>query len=152
MTLTQVDKYLPDGLRALGNLLNMLIEAASACKVPAKRSAGWDKIGLTLDGPKYWLGIDLKAPEKLWFGTYTRIDPQAAAQLGVGEMKQDARVPGRYQWWHGVELDHEDVHFFSRSKVSQMQWLQEFVRNCLAKARSIETPDQPPIPEQPTGN
>ena len=34
-------------------------------------------------------------------------------------------------------------------KISQMQWLEEFLRDCLAKARSIETPEQPPIPEEP---
>ena len=30
-----------------------------------------------------------------------------------------------------------------------MEWLERFLRDCLAKARSIETPDQPPIPEEP---
>jgi hypothetical protein len=41
------------------------------------------------------------------------------------------------------------VHFFSRSKVSQIEWLIGFVRECLTMARSIQTPDQPPIPEEP---
>ena len=41
---------------------------------------------------------------------------------------------------------------FARSKVSQMEWLEGFLRECLAKARSIETPDQPPIPEEPEGD
>jgi hypothetical protein len=28
-----------------------------------------------------------------------------------------------------------------------MQWLEAFLRDCLEKARSIETAEQPPIPE-----
>jgi hypothetical protein len=149
MTLTQVGKYMPEGLRALSNLMNMLLEAAAACKVPVQKAVGWDYIGLHLDGRKYWVGVDFAEPEKLWFRTRCRIDSEAAARLGVGEMTEDSWVPGRYRWWRGVELDSESVHFFSRSKVSQMQWLEDFLRECLAQARSIETPDQPPIPEEP---
>jgi hypothetical protein len=149
MTLAQVGKYMPEGLRALSNLMNMLSEAAEACKVPAKKAAGWDYIGLTLDGLKYWVGVNFADPEILWFSTRSRIDPEAARKLGVGELSEEHWVPGRYRWHRGAELDSESVHFFSRSKVSQMQWLEEFLRECLAQAKSIETPDQPPIPEEP---
>lgn len=151
MTLTQVGKYMPDGLRALGNLLNMLFEAAAACKVSARISADRDSTGIALDGVKYWLGINYAEPEKLWFGTRTRIDPEAAAKLGVGEITQENWVPGRYRWWLGVELDSEGIHFYSRTKVGQMEWVEKFLRDCLAKARAIETPDQPPIPEESEG-
>ena len=48
-----------------------------------------------------------------------------------------------------TELNSEDVHFFSKTKAGQMQWLEKFLRECLAQARSIETPDQPPIPDEP---
>jgi hypothetical protein len=130
----------------------MLFEAASACKVPVRKTHGWDFIGLNLDGLKYWVGVYFSNPEKLWFNTCCRIDPEAAAKLGVGELDEASWVPGRSRWLRSVELDSEDVHFFSRTKVSQMQWLEEFLRDCLAKARSIETPDQPPIPEEPEGN
>jgi len=48
-----------------------------------------------------------------------------------------------------LDLDSEVVHFFARSKLSQMQCLEEFLRECLTQARSIETPDQPPIHADP---
>ncbi len=32
-----------------------------------------------------------------------------------------------------------------------MEWLEKFLRECLALARSIETPDQPPIPDEAEG-
>jgi hypothetical protein len=148
MTLAQVGKYMPEGLRALSNLMNMLFEAATACKVTVNKAAGWDYSGLKLDGRKYWVGVDFSEPEKLWFQTRGRIDPDAAARLGVGELTEESWVPGKKRWRRGVELDSEDVHFFARSKVSQMQWLEEFLKECLHHARSIETPDQPPIPDE----
>jgi len=149
MTLAQVGKYMPEGLRALSNLMNMLFEAAGACKVSVTKRAGWEYAGLNLDGKKYWVGVTFAEPEKLWFGTRTRIDPDAATKLGVGHLEQENWVPGHHRWWSGAELDSEAVHFYSRSKLSQMQWLEGFLRECLDKARSIETPDQPPIPEEP---
>jgi hypothetical protein len=149
MTLTQVGKYLPEGIRALGNLMNMLSEAASNCKVTVRNSAGSNHMGLHLDKGKYWIGIDFSEPEWLLFGTSCRIDPESATKLGIGELSEESWVPGRSRWWRSAELDSEEIHFFSRSKVSQMEWLEGFVRECLTMARSIETPDQPPIPEDP---
>jgi hypothetical protein len=152
MTLTQVGKYMPEGLRALQSLLNMLFEAASACKVAVKKQAGWDDIGLYLEGRRYWVGVDYSEPDKLWFGTQCQIDREVAVQRGVGEVWDESWVPGGYSWWRGVELDSEDVHFFSRSKVSQMEWLEAFLRESLTIARSIVTRDQPSIPEEPEGD
>ncbi|MGH7226494.1 MAG: hypothetical protein ACRELF_25030, partial [Gemmataceae bacterium] len=113
----------------------------------------WDptwNIGINLEGKKYWLGVNSAEPETLWFGTYhCRIDPVEAARLGVGDVEEDSKVPGFYRWWRGVELNSESVHFFSRSKVGQLRWLENFLQECLKMARSIETPDQLPIPEEP---
>jgi hypothetical protein len=128
------------------------MEAAKANKVYARINPGNTYYSLNLDGGKYWIGISFTEPEKLWFSTRCRINAEAAAGLGVGELLEESWVPGRHLWRREVELDSEEVHFFSRTKVSQIQWLEAFLRDCLAKARSIETPDQPPIPEQPEGN
>jgi hypothetical protein len=149
MALAQVGKYMPEGVRALSNLMNMLLEAGAACKVRVSKRVEWEDFGVNLDAPKCWVGVNFSEPEKLWFGTRCHIDSEAASQLGVGELSEENWVPGRYRWWRGVELDSEPVHFFSRSKVSQMQWLEDFLRECLAQARTIATPDQPPISDEP---
>lgn len=149
MNLTQVGKYMPEGIRAIASMLNMLYEAAIACKVTVQRGGSGDYIGLRLDGLKYLIGVFYDDPEKLWFATRCRIDPEAATRLGEGELTEENWVPGRYRWWRGAELSSEAVHFFERSKVSQIRWLESFLRECLDMARSIETPDQPPIPEEP---
>jgi hypothetical protein len=123
MKLAQVSKYMPEGGRALRTFADMLLEAASSCKVSVKKSAGWDSIGITLDGLKYGVGVAYEEPEKLWFGTRCRIDPEAAAKLGVGVVTEESWIPGRFRWERTVELDSEPVHFFARSKVGQMQYL-----------------------------
>lgn len=145
MKLAHVGKFLPEGLRAWGSLLNMLQEAAAACQISTTLSTDWDSVGVRLDGQKYWVGMNYSEPEKLWFGTRTRIDPEAAGKLGEGEVEDDASIPGGYRWWRGAELESEPVHFFARSKIGQMEWLEDFIRECLTQARSIETPNQPPL-------
>jgi hypothetical protein len=148
MSLAQVSWQLPEGTRALRNFLVMLQEAAKACQVSAKKDMSLDYVGFQVDGAKYWVGLDLKNPQQLWFGTRSQIDREAAERLGMGEMAEE----GWYRWWPSVDLGSEEVHFYSRSKVAQIQWLERFLRECLAQARSIETPDQPPIPDEPEGN
>jgi hypothetical protein len=149
MNLTQVGKYMPEGLRALSSWLNMLREAAAACKVKKTRvSSAWDYSGVSLEGGKYWIGFILTDPEKLFFSTFSRLDTEAAARREILLVK-DARAGGGFSWTTSVELESEPIHFFSRSKVSQIEWLERFLRECLDTARSIETPDQPPIPEEP---
>lgn len=149
MNLAQVGKYMPEGVRAMSNLLNMLVEAAHACHLSVVRSPGWDSIGLKLDNQKYWLGVTYAEPEKLWFGTRNRIDSDKIGPLGDGEqMTEEDWIPGRQRWWRGGELDSEAVHFFARSKVNQMEWLMGFLRECVAKARAIESPDQTVIPDE----
>jgi hypothetical protein len=148
MTLAHVGKFMPEGLRAMSNLMNMLVEAAAACKVTAKRTWTKEYIGLNLSGG-YWIGVDFSEPETLWFSTWERINSEAGVRLGVGEVFQDSRAPGGYRWRRKLELESETVHFFVRSKVSQMECLESFLRECLTQARSIETADQPPIAEEP---
>ncbi len=154
MSLAQVGWQLPEGTRALRNFLVMLEEAAKACQVSPKRTMSLDSVGFRLEGAKYWVGLLLETPQLLRFGTRCKIDRDAAERLGVGEITEEKEswVPGRYRWWRMAELGSEQVYFYARSKVGQIQWLEEFLRDCLAKARSIETPDQPPIPDEPEGD
>lgn len=146
MKLAQVGKFMPEGLRAFTNLMNMLVEAALACRVTVKKSANWEHMGVYLDGRRYWVGITLEEPEKLWFMTCGQIDKTAASKLPIGELcNEGSWVPGEWSWEVGAELDSEAIHFFARTKVGQMEWLTAFLRDCLAKARSVETPNQPPL-------
>jgi hypothetical protein len=146
MAIEHVGWELTRGVRALTYLRDMLIEAASACKVTIARNNGWYFAGILLDGGKYEVSVWFAEPDKLWFGTRCPIDATRAAAMNYGELEE--MNGGTCKWWRSLLLDSEDVHFFSRSKASQMQCLEEFVRDSLNKARSITTSDQP-LPEEP---
>ncbi len=149
--LDQVTPHLPDGLRALSNLLEMLLWVASYVKLPSKKSANWESVGILCED-KYWLGVRFSEPEKLIFQSMCRVDHRAAVKLGVGELVDpDEPISSHRYWRQTANLESEQIHFFYRSKVSQMEWLVDFFRVSLALARSIETPDQPPIPKEPEG-
>jgi hypothetical protein len=148
MTLAHVSHAMPGGVHALANFLNMLVEAVAACKVSATKNAGWDYIGLKVDG-KFWVGIYFTDPDKLRFVTSCKIQRDAAEALGVGEVWEESWIPGRNRWVRSAELGSEEIHFYSRTKVSQMQWLQKFVIESLAMGRAIVSPDQPASEPQP---
>jgi hypothetical protein len=157
MALAQVSWQLSEGTRDLHSFLIMLQEASTACQVTAKRSVIAVRdipkhIGFKVDDGKFWLGLDLEDPGKLWFSTIVQIDPEAARQLGEGEVWRDDGPPWLERWYRAGDLESEQVHFYSRSKVEQIRWLENFLRDCLEMARRIETPDQPPIPEEPEEN
>lgn len=149
MKISQVGKSMPEGTRALSNFKNMLQEAALACLPAVKPWSGWDLIGVKLERGRYQACLNFSNPNTLWFETRCRIDPERAVKLGLRELGEESWIPGRFYWWKGVELDSEEHHFFSLSKADQMQWLIDFLQDGLSKARSIETPDQPPLPEEP---
>ena len=116
-----------------------------------KKSTRWDDLGIVLDG-KYWVGVHFTDPANLWFGTFCQIEAATAAKLGTGELSQENWVPGGHRWWRHAELSSEGGHFFSRSKVSQMEWLQDFLKESVAMAKAIESPHQPPAADQPEGD
>jgi len=153
MALAQVSWQLSEGTRDLHSFLVMLQEAAKACQVTTKRSVIAVRdipkyVGFKLAGGKYWLGLDLENKGKLSFSTRSRIDPEAARRLGEGEVLRGSwvRTENQYCWRRTGDLESEQVHFYHRSKVEQIQWLEKFLRECLEMARRIETLDQPPIP------
>jgi hypothetical protein len=124
----------------------MLSEAAKGCHVSVNKSVSLEAIGYELDHGKYWLGLILEEPHQLWFGTCCRIDSGAAIRLGEGTLEFEDGVPGGYRWWRAGELESEQVHFYHRSKVGQLQWLEKFLHECLEMARKIGLPDQPSAP------
>jgi len=150
MALAQVGWHLSEGTRALHSFLVMLLEAAKACQVTTKRAVIAFRdipkyVGFKLDGGKYWIGLDLEDPGKLWFSTRSQIDPKVARELGEGEVRKDSRSP-LDRWYRAGDLESEQVHFYHRSKVEQIRWLEKFLRECLELAHRIETRDQPPLP------
>jgi hypothetical protein len=144
MTITQVGKYMPEGLRALSNLTNMLGEAAAACGTKVVRKSWTDEaIGLTLTGG-FWVGVEFDEPDTLWFSTVDNpFNPEAVGEHPGWEQYPKSWRAGECYACRKLALDSEEVHFFSRSKVSQMECLEGFLRECLQQAKSFGTTGSP---------
>ncbi len=95
-------------------------------------------MGVSLDRRSYWFGINYDKPELLEFSTdYCEVDKDTAAQLGI-EGVYPWEKGSSYAWHRVLDLQSEEVHFFARSKASQMQLLETFLKECLATVKQIE--------------
>src|SRR5581483_1945661 len=130
MTMQQVTWELPGGVRALRALADMLYEAATACGIKARLWGGRERMGVNIDGRRFWIGVYYEKPEVLVFETnYAAVDRGAAERLGAGTVWEWTQAPG-FGWRRELSLDSEETHFFSRSKASQLQLLESFLREC----------------------
>ena len=147
MTMGQVTWEMTTGIRSLRNLVDMLYEAAAACNLTAKIIGSSDGISVILDGGKYASGIRYSNPEFIRFLTWNvPVDPEKVKQLGVGTTWQWMTNKKKVGWEINTNLESEDVHFFARSKASQMQFLEQFLRENLELAKKViveESDEQP---------
>lgn len=139
MTVEHVEWEYTEGVQALCRLTDMLGKALESAQVPIHaRSGAWEYRGYYLDGKKFWAGIMYSRPNVLRFTIETKdVDLEGVKNLGRGEM-QDGKLVFE------LDLSTEAVHFFARTKESQLEYLTEFVRSaykdgqlCLANEQAI---------------
>lgn len=137
MVMGEVTWELPGGVRALRALADMLYEAATACGVRARIWGNRECMGVYLDGQLYWAGVDFDRPEILAFATWNAaVDRVSAERLGAGQVYEWTSEPG-FGWRRELNLEAEEVHFFARSRASQLQLLESYLRECLEQVRTI---------------
>jgi hypothetical protein len=138
MTIEQVTWEMSGGIRALRALSSMLSETASDLGHSPQLHGDRDYMGVYLDRRAYWLGIKYDNPTVLEFSTHRRkVDPQVAERLGIeGIVERDDKQG--HAWIRSLNLEAEEIHFFARSKVSQRQFLEKFLRDCLETVKEIE--------------
>jgi hypothetical protein len=140
MSMGQVTWELTGGVRALRTLADMLYESAVACGAKAQIWGNRDEMGIHIDKPKYWVGIRYNQPELVTFWTWRKkVNPELATALGFGKVTEWDDRTG-WAWSHELNLQSEEIHFFARSKASQLQMLESFLRKCLDAVREIELP------------
>ena len=135
----QITWELPMGVRSLRTLADMLYEAAIACDMKGQVKWSHDYLALFLDGRKFWAGIEYDNPEYLVFGTgdSTKINKDLADDLNVGTTYEWPTDRTSHGWRHDVDLGSEEIHFYARSKPSQMQFLEQFLRENYELAKSV---------------
>jgi hypothetical protein len=51
-------------------------------------------------------------------------------------------IRGGNRWFHELDMQSEEHHFFARSKSSQMRCIEEFISDSLRYAAMLEAKDQ----------
>ena len=137
MTMEQVGTEMITGLHAMYNFIAMLAEAATAAtqhSVRPGRSVEWN--GFFLGGTKNWVGFRYDEPQCLFLDIYLdSLDQDKVKSLGRGEAQQEPS--GAWLWKDWIYLDSDEVQFFSRSRASQLQFLEQFIQESLAVSREL---------------
>lgn len=124
MTVEHVGWQYLKGVESLFRLTEMLGKALENAQVPILQGrAAWDYRGYWLDGKKFRVGVYMARPEiiQFEFGD-VKPDVQRFTEQGQGEF-----ADGKYAYRQ--DLASEAVHFFARTKESQLDYLTRFVRN-----------------------
>jgi hypothetical protein len=142
IVLTRVTWHLPEGVRALRALLVMLCWVGQSCKCQVQAHGCANHVGVYLDHQRYWLGINLDRPETLVFSTGV----DHVRSFTAEQLRSEQGYPSASEAGNGMrrELDlaSEAVHFFARSKATQLQVLQLFLEECLGAVRRLSFPSE----------
>lgn len=137
LKMTQVSWELSAGLKALANLQLLLAEAASSLSLPATTFTNkyWSGIKFGKD-KEFWAGIDFESPTILGVGTLRSVaDTDEAEKLGLA-------IYGDEQAWQSVDLESEQVHFFARSRASQLRFLETYLKDAMVLLKKLKLKDQ----------
>ncbi len=136
MTVERVGWELVPGVESMRNLLALMESALEAERIPHKRGTGWYWLGYSLEDGVDFFFIWLEQPAMLGFRTYKRkLDLQRCEALGLTRVWSEKPVGLR--WGNVLDFESEDVHFFARSKASQLQVIERFLRESRRIAEQI---------------
>ena len=139
MTMERVTSELGNGVRALWNLIQMLEEALEGHKAIYRQSVGQEWSGYYVRDKKGWAGVMWERPTDLVLqSNELAVDDDAAEHVGYGAVEPYRWGPGGKAWYHRLVLDSEEVHFFARSRASQIQCIEEFVKKGLEGLAKLE--------------
>lgn len=133
MTIEKVEWQYVEGSKALFSLTAMLEKALELATIPQhQRSAAWNSRGVYTKDKQFWVGIYMNRPEMLRFQfDAAKPDVKKLSEFGW-EFLDNAHTTT-------LDLSTEGVHFFARTKESQLALVTEFVRNAFATASKCIT-------------
>jgi|GEM_PF-743519 len=143
MTMEKVTWELKNGVKAVWNLMGMVNEALLSQNAKPSSSIGKDFAGYGVNERAAWVGVTWEEPEQLAFHTweYPTLENGAEA-IGYGEVRPYKWSNSKFAWYNILDLASEDVHFFARSRESQMQCIEEFVKKGLEGVAKLEATRQ----------
>ena len=133
VAMEEISWQLKGGITDLINLIDVIGEALAVTNIKKiKKSASWKWRGYYIEGSKFFVGIYFNQPNLIIFNS--------EVELVVNRTKEPAL--GRYGehgtgWQNELDLYSEDVHFFSRSKTSQLDCLEKFLNESFSYGQTV---------------
>lgn len=131
LAMNQVSWQLTEGVRALKNVLDMLGEAISACGLKIySKSGAWQWMGYYIEDKRLFAGVYYDNAGQIVINTEVELNDDRPNDPDIGLYQNGG-------WRNIIELGSEDVHFFSRSKASQLACLEKFVAESVEFGRKV---------------
>jgi hypothetical protein len=122
------------GVKSFIALIDMIAEALAAKKVSIHRnSPAQDWRGYYLENKTFFIGIYYDTPELVVLNTEVTLSGKAPKEVTLGKLTGGG-------WRNELDLTSEDVHFFARSRASQVQCLERFIEESLKYGKSLIDP------------
>lgn len=131
IAMDKVSWELSNGISSFQSLLTMINEALTAQKIPIYRaSAAWDWYGYYVDDKKLFVGLYLNKPNLVTISTEVALKQGIDTPISIGKVDN-----GR--WQNDLDLESEEIHFFARTKASQVECLETFLQNSFNFAKKL---------------
>jgi hypothetical protein len=132
LAMKQVSWQLEEGVIAFRNLIDMLGEALSSRGINIhSRSAAWDWIGYYLENKRLFAGITYENPGIVIINNEGELVDNKPDEPEIGFYQSEN------EWRNELDLYSEDVHFFCRTKASQIACLGNFVEESVKYGLSL---------------
>ena len=131
VAMNQVNWQLTEGVRALKTVVDMLGEAIAACglKIHSK-SGAWQWMGYYIEDKRLFAGVYYDNPGQIVINTEVELNDDRPNEPDIGLYQNG-------DWRNILELGSEAVHFFSRTKASQMACLEKFITESVEFGRKV---------------
>jgi len=108
----------------------MLGEVLATNRLDHAKSVGYDYDGYYVDSSKYFIGLYYETPHLLTFETAGAFNLNKTEDIQLGRIDNN-------KWRFDLDLHSEEYYFFSRSKSSQMECIDQFFKQSIQYARTL---------------
>lgn len=131
LAMDKVSWEIISGIRSFIALIDILAEALAAKKVSnIKNSAALEWRGFYIENKRFFVGIYFDNPGLVVMNTEVPLSEKATKKVTLGKLESGG-------WRNELDLTSEDIHFFARSKASQIQCLEQFVEESLSYGKTL---------------
>ena len=130
MGMEAISWELINGLNSFRSLMVMLGEVLAANNLDHAKSVGYDFYGYYLNSRNFWIGLYYETPHLLTFETAGSFTLKKTEDIQIGKIVSN-------RWRSDLDLQSEENYFFSRSKVNQMECINQFLRQSIQYAKTL---------------